>query len=162
MSNTKKLIITSNYQIVDVTMELTYDDIQNILDAGCGDQYYRTTFNPFFVVTTCVYEFFNKCKAFWLGDLINSYIPKIYKEMTTFDDRFFIVNLDVLDDFRKGKIEIQREVYIEETEQTTYHNVIKQNIQFINLPKGRYKFFLIGEFTTSQQYRFVMLSPSEY
>lgn len=135
-------------------MKQTYDEIQDILNSGCGDNYYRTTFNHNFVVTTGVQVFFTKCDAFWLGDLVNSYIPKIYDEMITFDDRFFIVNLKVFEDQGKGNVTIQREIYDTEIEDTYFHDVVKQNILFIDLPKGEYKFYLIGENLEGNSYMF--------
>ena len=143
-------------------MKRTYNEIQNILNFECGDKYYRTTFNHNFVVTTAVYVFFTKCEAFWLGDLVNSYIPQIYDEMITFDDRFFIVNIKVYEDQGKGRVKIQREIYDSKTEDTNYYDIIKQNIPFVDLPKGEYKFYLIGQWTEEKKYMFIMLSPSEY
>lgn len=144
------------------TTKLTYDDIQNIFNYAGGDVYYRTTFNHNFVVTSGVYTFFTKCNAFWLGDLVNSYIPKIYKEMIKFDDRFFIINLKVCEDQGNERLQIQREIYDAEKEDTHYKNVVRQDIQFVDLPKGEYKFYLTGELTEANKYMFIMLSPSEY
>ncbi len=143
-------------------MKHTYNEIQDILNSECGDRYYRTTNNYNFVVTTAVYAFFTKCDAFWVGDLVNLCIPKIYNEMVKFDDRFFIVFLKVDEDRGKGKLKIQREIYDPETEDTHYHNVEKVSIPFIDLPKGEYKFYLIGQLTEGNKYMFIMLSPSEY
>lgn len=145
-----------------MTKKLTYDDIQDILDSGCGDKYYKTTFNSNFVITRCVYMFFEECEAFWFGDLINSYIPKIYNEMIKFDDRFFIVTLQVNKSQREGYLTIQREVYDEKIEDTLYCDVVKQEIPFIDLPQGNYKFYLIAQLTEQNNIMFIMLSPSEY
>ena len=143
--------------------KLSYDDIKEILNSGyCGtDGYYKTTFNPNFFVTSCVHTLFEKCKTYWLGDLVNSYIPKVYKEIIDFDDNFFLVNLKVHEDQGEGIFKIQREIYNEKTEDENYYSVVEQNIPFIDLPAGGYKFYLIGE-PWEEAYMFIMLAPSEY
>lgn len=95
--------------------------------------------------------------------MVNSYIPKAYKEMTNFNDRFFVVNLIVNESQGHGLMQIQREIYNEEIDEESYHNVVEQEISFIDLPQGTYKFYLIGEkWSGNNEYEFIMLSPSEY
>lgn len=151
-----------NGLIEKMTKKLNYNDIQNILNFAYGDTYYRTTFNRNFVVTTAVYEFFTKCGAFWFGDLVNSYIFKIYDEMMEFDDTFFIVKLNVHEDQGTEDVYIQREIYDSKTETVHYHNVVMQHIPFVDLPKGEYNFYLIGQLTGKNDCMFIMMSPSEY
>ena len=134
-------------------MELTYQDYEE-LKAQCygtdGYNMYSGAFGNGFLITDGVALFAKKFSAFWLLDMLYSYLPQIRKE----NDNFFVVTVTVN---KTGTFEVVREVYNEETGDSENKTVCKQSRFYTDLPKtpkGKpYKFYFIDN---------VLLLTSEY
>jgi hypothetical protein len=115
---------------------------------GGGAYYSMFAFCRAFVVTDGVKHFVEQAEAHWLIDIVGSYIPKIAR----IRDYFFTVESDVNKERKnEGIFAIFHEISGEKT------RIVKQNIPYVGLPSGQYKFFLFHEGG-----RFIMLCPSEY
>jgi hypothetical protein len=100
-----------------------------------------------FVVTDGVKYFVEQAEAHWLIDVVGSHIPKIAKTR----DYFFTVELNVNKKRENdGIFAIFHEISGKKTRTAT------QNIPYVDLPSGEYKFFLFRE-----KELFIMICPSE-
>ena len=134
-------------------MELTYQDFEE-LKAQCygteGYNMYSGAFGNGFFITDGVALFAKKFSAFWLLDMLYSYLPQIRRT----GDHFFVVTVTVKN---TGTFEVIREVYNEETGESVNETVCKQSRFYTDLPKtpkdGSYKFYFIDN---------VLLLTSEY
>lgn len=135
----------------------TYEAVQKVLNQiGGTSKWYKTTLIPNFYVTDNVYELYKQFNAFWLGDLIASYHKKIVECMEREDDSFFIVDLRV-NEGNGGYIRISREYG------GMLKGIIKQDINYIDLPVGDYKFWLIGDWEDDRHIKqLTLLTPCEY
>jgi hypothetical protein len=89
-----------------------------------------------FVVTAGVKHFAEEAEAHWLIDVVGSYIPAIAKT----GDYFFMVELDVNKEREnEGIFAIFREISEGKIQ------VVSQEIPYVDLPTGKYKFFLFHE-----------------
>jgi hypothetical protein len=131
-------------------MKKSYAELKGIMRASSStDAYYQMfAFCRAFVVTSGVKYFVEEAEAHWLIDVVGSYIPEIEK----IGDYFFTVELDVdKEQENEGIFAIFHEISGKKT------GVVKQNISYVDLPSGQYKFFLFHE-----EQRFIMICPSEY
>ena len=134
-------------------MNLTYEDFE-VLKAQCygTENYYMYSeiLGNGFHITDGVALFTKKFNAFWLLDMLYSYLPQIRKT----GDNFFVVTVTVKN---TGTFEVIREVYNEETGESENKTVCKQSRFYTDLPKtpkGKtYKFYFIDN---------VLLLTSEY
>jgi hypothetical protein len=128
-------------------MNKSYAELQKIMNCGSGtNEYHRLTMIRNFLVTDGVKLFAEAASAYWLSDVVMSYLPKIAK----INDYFFVVIMKVNDDNR-GTFRICHE--INGKKKTT----VRQKIPFTNLPVGDYKFFLF-----KRDGVFLMMFPKEY
>jgi hypothetical protein len=131
-------------------MKKSYKELEEIMRAssGTGAYYNMFAFCRAFVVTDGVKHFVEQAEAHWLIDIVGSYIPKIAR----IRDYFFMVELDINKERKnKGIFAIFHEISGEKT------RIVKQNIPYVDLPSGQYKFFLFHE-----REHFIMICPSEY
>jgi hypothetical protein len=131
----------------------TYEELQAIMHGGLGGTASYHIVNPFvraFIVTNGVKYFADEAAAHWLLDVVASYIPKIARIY----DSFFVPMIQV-NETHEGIFKISRE--IPDGENMKKKIVVKQNIQYVDLPVGEYKFFLCRNGK-----HFVMMCPSEY
>jgi hypothetical protein len=128
-------------------MEKSYEELQMIMRESSGTtRYHRITLVKNFLVTDGVKYFAKEANAYWLTDIVASYIRVMEKT----DDYFFVPVLTV-DKKQNGRFKIYREV------SGNKKVIVRQNIEYADLPTGEYKFFLFRE-----DEFFIMICPSEY
>jgi hypothetical protein len=128
-------------------MNKSYEELQKIMNYGSGtNEYHRLTMIKNFLVTDGVKLFAEAASAHWLLDVVMSYLPKISK----IDDYFFVPTIKVNDN-NEGALQIHHEFNGKKK------TIVKQEIEYTDLPAGDYKFFLFKE-----NGRFLMICPSEY
>lgn len=135
------------------TAVLTSDRVQEVLSASIGTgAYYKPFFYRNMVYTDGVKYFAEQCQAYWVIDVVNSYMDKVIRNHIKTNDTYYFISLKVKDS--KAKFRIYREV--DEKKKT----VAKQDIEYTDLPDTEIKFYLqIGQY---EPLMFVMMCPSEY
>lgn len=123
------------------TAELTAEELLRDLDQFIGTEQYHRNFTGL-IYTDGVEYFAEKAGAYWLIDLVGSYLPTIKRV----SDYFFKISVESHNDNSWNVLithEISGKVAV----------VASQSGQFTDLPEGEYQFFLIDG---------VMLLPQEY
>ena len=135
------------------TTVLTNDRVQEVLSASIGTgAYYRPFFYRNMVYTDGVKYFAEQCQAYWVIDVVNSYMDKVIRNHNKTEETYYFISLKVKNN--KAKFRIYREV--DEKKKT----VVRQDIEFTDLPDTEIKLYLqIGQY---EPLMFVMLTPSEY
>jgi hypothetical protein len=131
-------------------MKKSYQELKEIIRASSrtGAHHELYPFCRTFIVTDGVQHFVEEAEAYWLIDVVGSYIPTLAK----IEDYFFMVELNVNKERKnEGIFAIFHEISGEKV------RILRQNIPYVNLPSGQYKFFLFHE----EEY-FIMICPSEY
>lgn len=133
--------------------------IEQVMSESIGtEHWYRR--EPFqgFVYTDGVMNVQEKLNMYWFVDMVVSYIPKVIKDFKKSNKSFFTVELKVKAD-HTARFTISRELVDKEGNYIDW-NVVKQNIEFTDLPECEMKFYLdlVKETPTT----FCLLCPSEY
>lgn len=128
---------------------LTYETIANDLDRFYGSEhFYSHCMFRNLIYTDGIKHLCGTYGTYWFLDMIASYFPEVTKENVKNSDWFNIVGIDI-DENHKGHFYIKHDTYADE--------YIKQDLDFANLPKGKYEVYLIG----NSEYYTVLLK-SEY
>jgi hypothetical protein len=131
-------------------MKKSYQELEEIMNqsSGAGAHHELYPFYRTFIVTDGVKYFAEEAEAHWLIDIVGTHLPIIAKT----EDYFFTVELNVNKEQKnEGIFAIFHEISGEKV------RILRQNIPYVNLPSGQYKFFLFHE----EEY-FIMICPSEY
>lgn len=135
----------------------TYEEIINQLSQFIGtEHYHKMTFNPYLLFTDGMKFLFDEYKAYWLGDLINSYFPNIMRDFNENGDHFYIINIKVEHGLLNACFTVSREV------EGKPKTIVEQKVGYIDLPAGDYQFFMCVEEHENKNPLFIVLLPSEY
>ena len=118
-----------------MTTVLTSDRVQEVLNASIGtENYYRPFFYRNMVYTDGVKYFAEQCQAYWVIDVVNSYMDKVIRNHKKTEEPYYFISLKVKDN--KATFRIYREV--DEKKKT----VVRQDIYYTDLPNVELKFYL--------------------
>lgn len=135
------------------TTELTTEKVEEIMNSSTGtEKYYRPFFFNTMVYTDGVRTFAEQCQAYWVIDLVNSYMKKIQNNHRRTGEWMYFIKLKVKDS--KASVRIYREV--DEKKKT----VVRQDIYYTDLPNVELKFYL--QLAQEEPAVFCMMTPSEY
>lgn len=135
------------------TTVLTTEKVEEIMSSSTGtEKYYRPFFFNTMVYTDGVRTFAEQCQAYWVIDLVNSYMKKIQNNHRRTGEWMYFIQLKVKDS--KASVRIYREV--EEKKKT----VVRQDIYYTDLPNVELKFYL--QLAQEEPAVFCMMTPSEY
>ena len=135
------------------TTVLTTEKVEEIMNSSTGtEKYYRPFFFNTMVYTDGVRTFAEQCKAYWVIDLVNSYMKKIQNNHRRTGEWMYFIKLKVKDS--KASVRIYREV--DEKKKT----VVRQDIYYTDLPNVDLKFYL--QLAQEEPAVFCMMTPSEY
>lgn len=133
--------------------------VEQVMSESIGTEHWfkRAPFQGF-VYTDGVMNVQEKLNMHWFVDMVVSYIPKVIKDFKKSNKSFYIVDLEVKAD-HTARFTISRTLEDEEGNYIDW-NVVKQNIEFTDLPECEMKFYLdlVKETPTT----FCLLCPSEY
>ena len=135
------------------TTVLTTEKVEEIMNSSTGtEKYYRPFFFNTMVYTDGVRTFAEQCQAYWVIDLVNSYMKKIQNNHRRTGEWMYFIQLKVKDS--KASVRIYREV--DEKKKT----VVRQDIYYTDLPNVDLKFYL--QLAQEEPAVFCMMTPSEY
>ena len=135
------------------TTVLTTEKVEEIMNSSTGtEKYYRPLFFKNMVYTDGVRTFAEQCQAYWVIDLVNSYMKKIQNNHRRTGEWMYFIKLKVKDS--KASVRIYREV--DEKKKT----VVRQDIYYTDLPNVELKFYL--QLAQEEPAVFCMMTPSEY
>ena len=135
------------------TTVLTTEKVEEIMNSSTGtEKYYRPFLFNTMVYTDGVRTFAEQCQAYWVIDLVNSYMKKIQNNHRRTSEWMYFIQLKVKDN--KASVRIYREV--EEKKKT----VVRQDIYYTDLPNVELKFYL--QLAQEEPAVFCMMVPSEY
>ena len=135
------------------TTVLTTEKVEEIMNSSTGtEKYYRPFFFNTMVYTDGVRTFAEQCQAYWVIDLVNSYMKKIQSNHRRTNEWMYFIQLKVKDS--KASVRIYREV--DEKKKT----VVRQDIYYTDLPNVELKFYL--QLAQEEPAVFCMMTPSEY
>ena len=135
------------------TTVLTTEKVEEIMNSSTGtEKYYRPFLFNTMVYTDGVRTFAEQCQAYWVIDLVNSYMKKIQNNHRRTSEWMYFIQLKVKDS--KASVRIYREV--EEKKKT----VARQDIYYTDLPNVELKFYL--QLAQEEPTIFCMMTPSEY
>ena len=135
------------------TTVLTTEKVEEIMNSSTGtEKYYRPFFFNTMVYTDGVRTFAEQCQAYWVIDLVNSYMKKIQNNHRRTGEWMYFIQLKVKDS--KASVRIYREV--DEKKKT----VARQDIPYTDLPNVELKFYL--QLAQEEPAVFCMMTPSEY
>ena len=135
------------------TTVLTTEKVEEIMNSSTGtEKYYRPFFFNTMVYTDGVRTFAEQCQAYWVIDLVNSYMKKIQNNHRRTSEWMYFIQLKVKDN--KASVRIYREV--DEKKKT----VARQDIPYTDLPNVELKFYL--QLAQEEPAVFCMMTPSEY
>ena len=135
------------------TTVLTTEKVEEIMNSSTGtEKYYRPFFFNTMVYTDGVRIFAEQCQAYWVIDLVNSYMKKIQNNHRRTGEWMYFIKLKVKDS--KASVRIYREV--DEKTKT----VVRQDIYYTDLPNVELKFYL--QLAQEEPAVFCMMTPSEY
>ena len=140
-------------EAIDKTCE---EIINQLLQFTGTEHYHKMTFNPYLLFTDGMKFLFDEYKAYWLGDLINSYFLNLMRDFNENGDTFYIIDVKVTEGLLNGRFTISREV--DEKRKI----IVEQNVGYINLPAGDYQFFMTVEPRKDGVLSGVVMLPSEY
>lgn len=141
-------------------MTITLDELNEAMNMSCGSEnWYKHSVVPSLVFTDGVHYVRSKAGAYWLVDLVASYMPAVLKAVKELKETFFVVRIET-DDEQIGLFTITREEWTEEGDVKTV-DVVRQNIEHTDLPAGAdIKFFL--ELAQLDPVVMCLLCPSEH
>lgn len=135
------------------TTVLTTEKVEEIMNSSTGtEKYYRPFFFNTMVYTDGVRTFAEQCQAYWVIDLVNSYMKKIQNNHRRTGEWMYFIQLKVKDS--KASVRIYREV--DEKKKT----VARLDIPYTDLPNVELKFYL--QLAQEEPAVFCMMTPSEY
>ena len=135
------------------TTVLTTEKVEEIMNSSTGtEKYYRPFFFNTMVYTDGVRTFAEQCQAYWVIDLVNSYMKKIQNNHRRTSEWMYFIQLKVKDN--KASVRIYREV--DEKKKT----VARLDIPYTDLPNVELKFYL--QLAQEEPAVFCMMTPSEY
>ena len=135
------------------TTVLTTEKVEEIMNSSTGTgKYYRPFFFNTMVYTDGVRTFAEQCQAYWVIDLVNSYMKKIQNNHRRTGEWMYFIQLKVKDS--KASVRIYREV--DEKKKT----VARLDIPYTDLPNVNIKFYL--QLAQEEPAVFCMMTPSEY
>ena len=135
------------------TTVLTTEKVEEIMNSSTGtEKYYRPFFFNTMVYTDGVRTFAEQCQAYWVIDLVNSYMKKIQNNHRRTREWMYFIQLKVKDS--KASVRIYREV--DEKKKT----VARLDIPYTDLPNVNIKFYL--QLAQEEPAVFCMECPSEY
>ena len=135
------------------TTVLTTEKVEEIMNSSTGtEKYYRPFFFNTMVYTDGVRTFAEQCQAYWVIDLVNSYMKKIQNNHRKTSEWIYFIQLKVKDS--KASVRIYREM--DEKKKT----VVRQDIYYTDLPNVDLKFYL--QLAQEEPAVFCMMTPSEY
>lgn len=138
---------------------VTKEYIDKLMSESIGTEHWFRR-EPFqcFVYTDGVMRIQQELGMYWFVDMVLSYIPKVIKDFKKSNKSFYTVELKVKAD-HTARFTISRELVDEEGNYIDW-NVVKQDIEFTDLPECEMKFYLdlVKETPTT----FCLLCPSEY
>ena len=135
------------------TTVLTTEKVEEIMNSSTGtEKYYRPFFFNTMVYTDGVRTFAEQCQAYWVIDLVNSYMKKIQSNHRRTGEWMYFIKLKVKNS--KASVRIYREV--DEKKKT----VVRQDIYYTDLPNVELKFYL--QLAQEEPAVFCMMTPSEY
>ena len=135
------------------TTVLTTEKVEEIMNSSTGtEKYYRPFFFNTMVYTDGVRTFAEQCQAYWVIDLVNSYMKKIQNNHRRTGEWIYFIQLKAKDS--KASVRIYREVG--EKKKT----VVRQDIYYTDLPNVELKFYL--QLAQEEPAVFCMMAPSEY
>lgn len=138
-------------------IDKTCEEIINQLSQFTGaEHYHKMTFNPYLLFTDGMKFLFDEYKAYWLGDLINSYFPNIMRDFNENGDTFYIINIKVEHGLLNACFTVSREV------EGKPKTIVEQKVGYIALPAGDYQFFMTVEPRKDGVLSGVVMLPSEY
>ena len=136
-----------------MTTVLTSDRVQEVLNASIGtENYYRPFFYRNMVYTDGVKYFAEQCQAYWVIDVVNSYMDKVIRNHKKTEEPYYFISLKVKDN--KATFRIYREV--DEKKKT----VVRQDIYYTDLPNVELKFYL--QLAHEEPPIFCLMCPSEW
>ena len=135
------------------TTVLTTEKVEEIMSSSTGtEKYYRPFFFNTMVYTDGVRTFAEQCQAYWVIDLVNSYMKKVQNNHRRTSEWMYFIQLKVKDN--KASVRIYREV--DEKKKT----VVRQDIPYTDLPNVNIKFYL--QLAQEEPAVFCLMCPSEY
>ena len=135
------------------TTVLTTEKVEEIMNSSTGtEKYYRPFFFNTMVYTDGVRTFAEQCQAYWVIDLVNSYMKKIQNNHRRTGEWIYFIQLKAKDS--KASVRIYREV--DEKKKT----VVRLDIPYTDLPNVELKFYL--QLAQEEPAVFCMMAPSEY
>ena len=135
------------------TTVLTTEKVEEIMNSSTGtEKYYRPFLFNTMVYTDGVRTFAEQCQAYWVIDLVNSYMKKIQNNHRRTSEWMYFIQLKVKDN--KASVRIYREV--DEKKKT----VVKLDLLYTDLPNVELKFYL--QLAQEEPAVFCMMTPSEY
>ena len=135
------------------TTVLTTEKVEEIMNSSTGtEKYYRPFFFNTMVYTDGVRTFAEQCQAYWVIDLVNSYMKKVQNNHRRTSEWMYFIQLKVKDN--KASVRIYREV--DEKKKT----VVKLDLLYTDLPNVELKFYL--QLAQEEPAVFCMMTPSEY
>ena len=135
------------------TTVLTTEKVEEIMNSSTGtEKYYRPFFFNTMVYTDGVRTFAEQCQAYWVIDLVNSYMKKIQNNHRRTGEWMYFIQLKAKDS--KASVRIYREV--DEKKKT----VARLDIPYTDLPNVELKFYL--QLAQEEPAVFCMMTPSEY
>lgn len=135
------------------TTVLTTEKVEEIMNSSTGtEKYYRPFFFNTMVYTDGVRTFAEQCQAYWVIDLVNSYMKKVQNNHRRTGEWMYFIKLKVKDS--KASVRIYREV--DEKKKT----VVRQDIYYTDLPNVELKFYL--QLAQEEPSVFCLMCPSEW
>ena len=135
------------------TTVLTTEKVEEIMNSSTGtEKYYRPFFFNTMVYTDGVRTFAEQCQAYWVIDLVNSYMKKIQNNHRRTREWMYFIQLKVKDS--KASVRIYRDV--DEKKKT----VVKLDLLYTDLPNVELKFYL--QLAQEEPAIFCLMCPSEW
>jgi len=133
--------------------------VDEIYSAHTGSEcFYKRNYCDELIYTEGIKDFQERLKAYWVVDLIISYIPTVFQTSLKEDDGFFVVTIST-DKKNRAKFEIFREGYVN-NQYDKHICVVRKSFSFVDLIHYDYKFYLI--MTNTQPAQYTLLLPGEY
>src|SRR5574344_68678 len=135
------------------TTVLTTEKVEEIMNSSTGtEKYYRPFFFNTMVYTDGVRTFAEQCQAYWVIDLVNSYMKKIQNNHRRTGEWMYFIQLKAKDN--KASVRIYREV--DEKKKT----VVRLDLLYTDLPNVELKFYL--QLAQEEPPVFCLMCPSEW
>lgn len=139
--------------------KITNEYVQEVCGSSWGtSSYYKRSGIAGFVYTDGVMHVQTQLNAYWLVDMIVSYIPTVIKDFKNTKNTFYTVQLDVNED-STADFTINKEGYDKDDNYIDIPIVV-QHVPYTDLPKTQIKMFL--ELANYNPITFCALMPTEH